>query len=122
MNVLIVEDNENLRLLMRITLEVHDSPIRELREAGSGEEAVAIAASYEPDVVILDCLMPGMHGEETANALRRMHPCAYIISFSGLPNLNADWADLQIPKGDLALLKVADAIDDLAKANSGGLR
>ena len=39
--------------------------------AGSGEEAVQTAARERPDAVLLDLILPGMTGWETADALRQ---------------------------------------------------
>jgi PAS domain S-box-containing protein len=65
--VLIADDNrdsaETMALLL--SLEGHD-----IRFAHDGEEALRIAASFHPDVVLLDIGMPNMNGYETARRLR----------------------------------------------------
>jgi signal transduction histidine kinase len=66
--VLVVDDNkdaaETLALLLR--LRGHD-----VRVAGDGPAALALAADYLPDVVLLDLGLPGMDGHEVGRRLRR---------------------------------------------------
>jgi two-component system response regulator AlgR len=70
MKVLIVDDEPPARERLRQLLE--DTGEHELvGEAGNGREALDIAASNAPDVVLLDIRMPGMDGIETAQHLNR---------------------------------------------------
>ena len=65
--ILLADDDDNLRLLVRTTLE--DSR-REIYEAIDGPTALAMARRHSPDLLILDWMMPGMSGIDVANALR----------------------------------------------------
>jgi DNA-binding NarL/FixJ family response regulator len=47
--------------------------------AGSGEEAVELAASTRPDLVLLDVRMPGISGREAASRIRRASPRTNIV-------------------------------------------
>jgi DNA-binding response OmpR family regulator len=57
--VLIVDDDEDVRLFLGITLKTAGFTIV---EAADGREAVDAIVSREPDVVILDIMMPGVDG------------------------------------------------------------
>jgi two-component system, LytTR family, response regulator len=59
--VLIVDDEPPARRKVRRFLD-RDPEIGEIREAGSGEEAVEALASFAPDLVFLDVQMPGIDG------------------------------------------------------------
>jgi CheY-like chemotaxis protein len=65
--VLVVDDNrdsaESLALIL--SLKGHES-----RCVHDGREALSIADTYQPDVVILDIGMPGLNGYETARLIR----------------------------------------------------
>jgi DNA-binding NarL/FixJ family response regulator len=55
----------------------------ELRaEAGNGEEAIALAKEYKPDLIILDLVMPVVNGIEAARVLKRIMPHVPIILFT----------------------------------------
>ena len=54
--VLIVDDHAELRRLVSMTLEQDDY---ELHEAGDGWSALAAIKELQPDIVILDVMMPG---------------------------------------------------------------
>jgi DNA-binding NarL/FixJ family response regulator len=59
--VLLADDHALVRRGFRRLLE-DDAAITVVGEASNGDEAVALAAELEPDVVVMDCAMPGMNG------------------------------------------------------------
>lgn len=65
--VLIAEDDESLRALMRMTIDVGGLDID---EAGDGDSALQAARAAPPDVVLLDWMMPGLSGLDLCRALR----------------------------------------------------
>jgi two-component system, NarL family, response regulator LiaR len=52
-------------------------------KAASGQEGLAAAALAEPDVAVIDVLMPTMSGIECARLLQERHPKARVILISG---------------------------------------
>ena len=54
--VLIVEDQADIRSLIRVTLEFGDF---ELHEADNGRDGLHLAMNLRPDIVLLDVMMPG---------------------------------------------------------------
>ncbi|MCL4507210.1 MAG: response regulator transcription factor [Chloroflexi bacterium] len=48
-------------------------------EAGDGREALALAESLQPDLILLDLTMPGLSGIEALPVLRRLAPGAHIL-------------------------------------------
>ncbi len=88
--------------------------VTEIREADNGEAALVIASEQTPDVIICDCRMPVMEGDETGRRLRELLPDARIVSYSGL-DTDKPWADETVVKGthdDLDRLKRAVLPDD----------
>ena len=66
--VILVDDEPDMRMLVRIMLERTDD-IEVVGEAASGEEALARVAQLSPDLLLLDQMMPGMTGLETARRI-----------------------------------------------------
>ena len=73
--VLVVEDEENLLTLLRNYLEREGF---EVHETLDGREALEVARRAEPDVVVLDWMLPGLDGMEVLRELRRFSE-AYVI-------------------------------------------
>ena len=66
--ILIVEDHADIRRLIRMTLEFEDYDIR---EAPNGEVALAMAEELQPDLILLDVMMPGaLSGLDVCRRLR----------------------------------------------------
>jgi two-component system cell cycle response regulator DivK len=89
--VLIVDDNEKNRKLAR---DVLDAAGLGTLEAGSGTEAIALAAARLPDVILLDIGLPDMVGTEVARELRTGARTAHIpvVAFSAMRDAaDHDW-------------------------------
>jgi two-component system cell cycle response regulator len=73
--ILVVDDvAANIRLLSaRLTAEFY-----EMASAASGPDALALADTWSPDVVLLDVMMPGMDGYEVCRELKRNPRTAHI--------------------------------------------
>ncbi|MFN9747367.1 MAG: response regulator transcription factor [Betaproteobacteria bacterium] len=66
--ILLVEDHADIRRLIRMTLEFE--PV-EIHEAADGATGLALAQALQPDLVLLDLMMPGaMDGLALCRALR----------------------------------------------------
>lgn len=65
--ILIVEDDEAARELFRHYLEKEKL---EILEAEDGAEALVVAAQKKPDVVVLDLMLPELHGIGVCKALK----------------------------------------------------
>jgi len=65
--VLLVDDEPNILLPLRYLLETAGY---EVFAATEGQEALQLADQYQPDLAVLDVMMPGMNGFELARQLR----------------------------------------------------
>jgi two-component system NarL family response regulator len=52
-------------------------------EAGDGESAVAVAESEQPDIVLLDILMPGVSGIDVLGKIRAVSPTSEVLLLTG---------------------------------------
>ncbi len=76
--VLIADDSLLTRRVLRDALEV-DSSIKVIGEARNGMEAVDLALSLEPDVIIMDVVMPKMDGITAIREIMKHKPMPIIV-------------------------------------------
>jgi PAS domain S-box-containing protein len=81
--VLVVDDEESVRLIMRTSLESFGFRVR---TASDGAEAIALVQGFpgQFDLALVDMQMPGLDGGKTITALRHMRPDLAIVAASGL--------------------------------------
>jgi NarL family two-component system response regulator LiaR len=82
--VVIVDDHEVVRTGLATFLRV----IRDLElvgEASSGEEGVRVCERVQPDVVLMDLVMPSMDGVTATRALREKCPGARVVALTSFP-------------------------------------
>jgi CheY-like chemotaxis protein len=66
--VLYVDDDADIQQVVAMSLEV-DAGI-DVRTCGSGAEAIVMARTFRPDLILLDVMMPDMDGPTTLSTLR----------------------------------------------------
>jgi DNA-binding NarL/FixJ family response regulator len=76
--ILIVEDHEPVRRSLREWLE-YVFPWCDVVEAGSGEEAIAVAQARAPCVIVMDISLPGMSGIEATRRIKAILPATQIV-------------------------------------------
>ncbi len=69
-HILYVEDDLHVRTTAKLVLEVIGK--FDVRDCGSGREALMAAMDYQPDLILLDVMMPELDGLDTLTMLRRM--------------------------------------------------
>jgi DNA-binding response OmpR family regulator len=71
--ILITDDREHVRELVEVTLSLGDY---EIFQASSGESAIDLAKAEQPDLVIMDVMMPGgMDGLEATRQIKKVAGC-----------------------------------------------
>lgn len=79
--VLLVEDHSLVRRGFRLMLE-DDAEIDVVGEASDGLEAVMMAAKLRPQVIVMDCAMPGMNGMDATKKIREQSPATAVLMLS----------------------------------------
>jgi DNA-binding NarL/FixJ family response regulator len=79
--VLLVDDHAVVRRGLRGFLELLDD-LEVVGEAGNGREGVEAARRLEPDVVVMDLLMPEMDGIEATAEIKRTQPGVEVVALT----------------------------------------
>lgn len=82
LGVLIVDDEEDMRVLVRSLIEIANHGLAVTGEAANGDEALRRWRDEKPEVVLLDQRMPGLSGLDTAELMLREKPDQAVILFT----------------------------------------
>lgn len=110
--LLIAEDNEMLRSMLAGYLDQR-SGIQVISTAANGQEAVELSRQLQPDVVLMDVVMPLMDGIMATRIIREHNPAVQIVV---LTNGNGAQADEALKAGASAYLLKMVSIDEIAQA------
>jgi two-component system, NtrC family, nitrogen regulation response regulator NtrX len=78
--VLIIDDERNLRRMLRALLEAEGYAVE---EADRGDRGLEAAESFQPEVVLLDLVLPGGSGLEVLPRILDRHPGLPVVMMSG---------------------------------------
>lgn len=79
--VMIVDDHAVVRSGLATFLMVYDD-MELVGEAADGEEAVRLAGQIQPDVMLMDLMMPGVDGATATQLIRKQHPHIQVIALT----------------------------------------
>ncbi|MFH1499027.1 MAG: response regulator [Verrucomicrobiota bacterium] len=115
-DILLVDDDDNFRTMLRDLLKKLGHTVREARDGG---EALELYAKKRSDLVLTDIVMPPPEGLETIYRLRHDDPKCRIIAMSGGGRLNAtDYLKIAQMSGANRILHKPFSKDELALAIS----
>jgi DNA-binding response OmpR family regulator len=112
--IMLVDDEEEFVHTLAERLETRGL---EPSVAYDGEQALAMVQEEEPEIMVLDLRMPGMHGMEVLRCVKRDHPSVQVIILTGHGS-GAD-QELAVELGAAAYLQKPvnlDALMDAMKA------
>jgi DNA-binding NarL/FixJ family response regulator len=111
--ILLADDHRILREGLR-TLLGQQTDMTVVGEASDGKQAVALAAKLQPDVVIMDVVMPELDGVEATRRIRIEAPSAKIVALS----MHSDrrYVSEMLRAGAVGYLVKDSAFDELNQA------
>lgn len=81
LRILVVDDHVSTREEVCALIR-RENDMRIVAEAGTGEEAVGVVGTVQPDVVVMDIALPGMTGVEATEDIMRQVPTAHVVALS----------------------------------------
>ena len=102
--ILYVEDEPDIQVVARLALETVGGFTLEV--CSSGNEALAKATDFDPQLILMDVMMPGMDGPTVLHELRKLN---------GLANTPAIFMTAKVHPEEIEQLKDAGAIEVIAK-------
>ncbi|MEL6578136.1 MAG: response regulator [Cyanobacteria bacterium J06621_12] len=118
-SILVVEDNSDLQLLFKLLLE---SEGYEVTIAHNGREALTFLESMQPELILMDIMMPGVNGLEISHRIKQKDQSLPIILISAIDRLQEQ--QLNYSKANDILYKPFN-LDDLVnkvKQFTGSIR
>lgn len=112
-DVLIVDDHAVVRSGLTAFLMAFDD-MRLVGEAENGAEAVKRCTELQPDVVLMDMMMPGVNGAEATRQIRAVCPGTQVIALTSFPE--EDLVQQALQAGAISYLLKNVPADGLAEA------
>ena len=94
--ILVADDSPLIRKMLCQMFEIQ-ADYDLCAEAENGQEAIALAIKYRPDLIILDLEMPMMNGADAAREIKKLLPDVPIILFTQYGDLAAGPAFMNLP-------------------------
>ncbi len=88
LKVLVVDDTEHVRDMLVQMLELDGFDV--VGQASSGEEAIDLAKSSDPNVIVMDYVMPDLDGLSAAKAIKKDRPTQAIILYTAYLDANVE--------------------------------
>ena len=112
--VMIVDDHALVRSGLEAFLLVQKD-LKLVAQAKNGQQALALCAEAQPDVVLMDLLMPGMDGVEATRMIKAQHPQVQVIALTSFKDQELVQGALQAGAigyilKDVSATELADAI------------
>lgn len=111
--VMIVDDHKVVRSGLGAFLMVYDD-LELVAEAANGEEAVQRCGQYEPDIVLMDLVMPEMDGATATRRIREKFPQTQVIALTSFKE--NDLVQNALQAGAIGYLLKDITADELADA------
>ena len=111
--VMIVDDHALVRTGLGAFLQVYDD-LALVAEAESGEEALRLCGQLQPDVILMDLVLPGIDGAAATRSIRERWPGTQVVALTSFKD--QDWVERALRAGAVGYLLKNVSADELALA------
>lgn len=85
MRIVVVDDDPDFRLLLRLQLDL-EVDLRVVGDAADGFAGLALREQERPDAMVIDLMMPGMDGFELARRIREVDRDVIVVCYTAVPS------------------------------------
>jgi DNA-binding NarL/FixJ family response regulator len=120
-HVLLADDHDVLREGLKATIRAH-AEFSVVGEARDGVEAVRLAKSLKPELVVMDVRMPGMSGIEACREIRNALPGTHVLILTSYADERAVMSSIMAGAGGFMLkdVRVGALLDAMRTVGAGG--
>jgi NarL family two-component system response regulator LiaR len=111
--VMVVDDHTMVRRGLATILKVFDD-LELAGEAANGQAAIDLCARIQPDVILMDMVLPGMDGATATRLIRKQSPSVQVLALTSFKEESLVQSALQA--GAIGYLLKDVSADDLAQA------
>lgn len=111
--LLITDDHQSVRQSLSLAMSTYDD-IEVLGEASNGKEAIELCEQLQPDLVLMDLVMPVMDGVTATNIIRQRFPQIRVLVLTS--GINPDMITAAMAAGAQGYLEKHVSIEVLARA------
>lgn len=111
--VMLVDDHAMVRRGLATFLQIYDD-LELVGEAADGAAAIQLCAELQPDVILMDMLMPDMDGVSVTTIISQKYPAVQVIALTSFKEANLVQKALQA--GAISYLLKDISADNLARA------
>lgn len=111
--LLLVDDSEMVRIGLKSLLTIYPE-IEIAGEAASGDEAVSLAVTEKPDVILMDVRMPRKSGIEACKEILKIQPSTYVIMLTSYDDEEAIYESVKVGASGYILKEIC--AQDLIRA------
>lgn len=108
--IILIDDNRRVHQVIAEMISYFDD-IELLAHGGNGREAVTLCDQYQPDLVLMDVVMPIMDGVEATRLIRKKHPHIKILALSSFQD--HDTVRSMLESGAIGYVLKDSSVDDL---------
>ncbi len=109
--VILIDDHSQVHRAIAAAIDYWDD-LELVAQGATGQEAIQLCQEYQPDVVLMDVMMPGMTGAEATATILKQQPTLKILAHSSFQDRESIQAMLDA--GSYGYVLKNASIDDLA--------
>jgi two-component system, NarL family, response regulator LiaR len=111
--VLLVDDHSQIHRALSVMNTIYDD-LELVAHASNGREAIALCEEHQPDVIIMDVIMPEMNGIDATRVIHERYPAVKVLALSSFQDESSVREMMQVGASGYVLKN--SSLDELANS------